>query len=427
MTPAKEKSSPSAKAAREGERPRRRSGGRAREGERPRGPPRPPAAPARRPPDSRDRASERPCRRPRRRRRRACCRAPRSRRGRSTRASRVWPPLAIRHTNGGSKGSPSPRSPRPRPSPRTKLAATCPCRWSTAANGSSRAAAIAFALESPTSSAPIRPGPWVAATSSTSSRLAAGPAQGLVDDGVDQLEVMARGDLRHHPAEAGVLLLRGDHVGADRAVLLQDRRAGVVAARLDREDAHGGEALGTSSSDPARVGGRAPHDECVLPVVLVVAAAQPRGAEALALVQVDGNLVGGPHLEREAGVLVAHPLVQLGQQGRGQPLALVVGVDRHVHHVPDGVVAGADQVADQPLAFDGGQADARGLGQLEHEHRQRPRGREHAPLDRRHLGQVRVAEAADLDPRRKRVWAALRGSVRSSAVSLGVRLGALQG
>ena len=63
-------------------------------------------------------------------------------------ASRVWPPLANRQTNGGSSGSGS-----------RKLAATWPCRWSTGTSGRRRAAAIAFAVLSPTSSAPIRPGP----------------------------------------------------------------------------------------------------------------------------------------------------------------------------------------------------------------------------------------------------------------------------
>ncbi len=46
----------------------------------------------------------------------------------------------------------------------------------------------------------------------------------------------------------------------------------------------------------------------------------PGGAEALALVQVDRDGVGAAHLEREARVLVADALVQLGEQRRGEPL-----------------------------------------------------------------------------------------------------------
>ena len=54
------------------------------------------------------------------------------------------------------------------------LATTWPCRWSTGTSGSRRAAASAFAEESPTSSAPISPGPRVTATvSMPSSRVPA--------------------------------------------------------------------------------------------------------------------------------------------------------------------------------------------------------------------------------------------------------------
>ncbi len=66
-----------------------------------------------------------------------------------------------------------------------------------------------------------------------------------------------------------------------------------------------------------------------------------------------------------------------------------------VHQVPDLVVARADEVAEQLVAIGRRQADPRGLGELEHEHRQRPRRREGAALDRDHRGQVAVGEAPD--------------------------------
>ena len=50
------------------------------------------------------------------------------------------------------------------------LAVTWPCRWSTGTSPMRRDAASALAEESPTSSAPIRPGPWVTATVSMSPR-----------------------------------------------------------------------------------------------------------------------------------------------------------------------------------------------------------------------------------------------------------------
>ena len=143
----------------------------------------------------------------------------------STRARNVWPPLATRHTNGGSNGS-----------GRRKFAATWPCRWSTGTSGTPRAAASALAVATPTSSAPTSPGPCVTATRSTSSSVAPASASAASTTGVDQLEVVARGDLGDDAAEAIVDALRGDHVRADLAVARDDRGAGVVAARLERED-----------------------------------------------------------------------------------------------------------------------------------------------------------------------------------------------
>ena len=82
----------------------------------------------------------------------------------------------------------------------------------------------------------------------------AGLAQRVVDDRVDQLEVMARGDLGHDAAEAVVHALGGDDVRVHRAVVADDRRARVVARGLEGED-HAGAAFGTSSSVPRSVAG----------------------------------------------------------------------------------------------------------------------------------------------------------------------------
>ena len=58
------------------------------------------------------------------------------------------------------------------------------------------------------------------------------------------------------------------------------------------------------------------------------------------------------------------------------------------------------------------------LGELEHEHRERPRGRERAPLDRDDLREVGVGEAADLE----RGW-----EERSSLAGYGVGLAQVVG
>ncbi len=84
---------------------------------------------------------------------------------------------------------------------------------------------------------------------------AASDLERTIYDRVDELQVMARGDLGHDAAEVLVRRLRGDHVGADAPVLVDHRGARVVAARLQREDPHTGPGLGTSSSEPTRVAG----------------------------------------------------------------------------------------------------------------------------------------------------------------------------
>ena len=73
--------------------------------------------------------------------------------------------------------------------------------------------ASAFAAETPTSSAPISPGPRVTATASTSASVASASASASATTGANELEVPARGDLGHDPAVARVQVgLRGDDV-----------------------------------------------------------------------------------------------------------------------------------------------------------------------------------------------------------------------
>ncbi len=228
----------------------------------------------------------------------------------------------------------------------------------------------------------------------------AGLRQRPLDDRVDQLEVVSGGDLGDHAAEAVVGALGGDHVRSRPAVLVEDRGAGVVAAGLKRQDRHIAPGIRHIVQRTRQRRRRAPHHQRVLAVVLVVAATHPRGAEPFALVEVDRHGVGAAHLQREARLWVVDLLVELGQHRRGQALALVIEVDGDVHDVPDRVIARADQEPDQALAAACRKAHPRLLGELQHEHRKRPRGREHPPLDPDHLGQVRIAQAPDPDRRR---------------------------
>ncbi len=91
----------------------------------------------------------------------------------------------------------------------------------------------------------------------------AGFGERLRDHQVDQLQMMAGGDLGHDAAVAVVHALRGDHVRARVSVRVEDRCAGVVAAALQGQDrpglavadAHAGPGLGTSSRCPRSVAG----------------------------------------------------------------------------------------------------------------------------------------------------------------------------
>ena len=246
-------------------RPRTRS--RARPAARPgtRTPPgRPPARAGRSPRrrDSRGRAAARPCRTPRRPRRRSTCRARGSRvvahveqqrvaaareqaEKRRLDADRARGRARRRGRADGRRARAAGRAPRRAPSPR---------RARRAARRSS-------------------PGPCVTATGSTSSRVAPASASASCDDGRDELEVPPRRDLGDDAAEARVQLgLRRDDVRADLALRGDERRGGLVAGRLDPEDHR---RLGLLVGDRVP-----PHDQGVLAVVGVVAAADAAGDEA---------------------------------------------------------------------------------------------------------------------------------------------------
>ena len=102
-----------------------------------------------------------------------------------------------------------------------------------------------FAYATPTTSAPTSPGAvrdrdrievGEGERTVEPERLA-GALHRLVDDADDRLGVLAARDLGHHAAEARVEVdLARDHVGEQLAAAAHDRRGGLVARRLDRED-----------------------------------------------------------------------------------------------------------------------------------------------------------------------------------------------
>ena len=176
-------------------------------------------------PGTRDRGSGPPCRTPRRRRRRSSARAGGTRPAPRISTSIVWPPDTSSTTIGNSiVGSSS------------KAAYRWASRWLTPTNGTSHASASALAADTPTSSAPISPGPIVHATASMRCVLDAGLDDRPGDHRVEQVEVGAAGDLGHDAAERRVQVdLRADDARHDVAAAHHERRRRLVAARLDAE------------------------------------------------------------------------------------------------------------------------------------------------------------------------------------------------
>ena len=229
----------------------------------------------------------------------------------------------------------------------------------------------------------------------------AGGLEGLVEGRDDPAQVGARGHLGHDPAGRRVQRdLAGDDVGVDPPPALDQRDAGLVAARLDREDqraAHAGAlarpAPGWARWSAPRVAGRARatgaarrrappaaadpvhhrrrrerlrrHDQGVFLVVAVVARPDPDRPEAVLLVQPARGEVRQADLERRlARVAVDGQVEHREQQPLPDPPAPVRRVDREgrdvrlVDHQPDPAVGDdlaaqlADEVVGEPVALE---------------------------------------------------------------------------
>ncbi len=99
-------------------------------------------------------------------------------------------------------------------------------------SGRRRDQAKAFAADTPDEQRADQTGPR-----GDGDRIDLVPVERLGDDRGDQLEVSAARDLRHDAAEARVQLrLARDDVRDDLAVVVDDGRGRLVAARLDAED-----------------------------------------------------------------------------------------------------------------------------------------------------------------------------------------------
>ncbi len=172
----------------------------------------------------------------------------------------------------------------------------CPSRWFTPTKGTSHAYASAFALERPTSSDPIRPGPLVTATPSIAGargiqvRLFEGPAH----DGSDGRDVGTTRQLGHHSPKGAVLIDRGlDDRRVHPKLLVNHGRRRLVTTGFDTEDQRHPTSVGRWHL--VEVG---PQDEGVFADALVVVLANPHGTKSVARVERLGPFVGGRHFER---------------------------------------------------------------------------------------------------------------------------------
>ena len=313
-------------------------------------------------------------------------------RGRSTRASSVWPPVAIRIRNGGSNGSGS-----------RKLAATWPVQ--VVDRGQRQ---------------PVRRRERLRGRDADEQRA---DEPGALRDG-HRVELRQR---RRRPARArrrrprrsapggGARRPRGRRRRSGRGRPARRsrsrgsrRRASRPRRRCRRSSSRSRGSRGAAAhvrhvvERPASVARRAPHDQRVLAVVLVVAAAACRPSGSRSARRARSPAVRGPHLERVAARCraVVDPLQQRAQQRVAIPAGAGPGRPRcssGARRCRSASRSGGRRASRRAR----GEAHARRLRQLQHEHRQRPRGREGTPLDRDHLRQVGVGEAADLERRRE--------------------------
>ena len=216
----------------------------------------------------------------------------------------------------------------------------------------------------------------------------------VVDDRVDELQVVAGGDLRH---DAAVALVEPSW---EEMTLLRISPSGVTtAAHVSSQDVSiaritAAAALGTSSSVPPS---RVRHMiECVFVVVVVVAAPDAGGVKAEAT-----RTARSPRRSRRAPRACSdrgrrRPRTG-GRSTRSRCPRRRASGHGEVHQVPHRVVARADQIPDQ-LRRRRSAADADAATAWTARARTSPattaRGRTGARS--RHIGQVGVAEAADL-------------------------------
>src|SRR4051794_23327533 len=165
-------------------------------------------------------------------------------------------------------------------------------------NGSRRAAAIPLAALIPTSSAPIRPGPIVAATASTSSSVPPASRSAASTTGSTSSRwwrAATSGTTPPKPSwalaceEMTLLRIRGP---SSTAAQVSSQEVSIASSRPSFKASTSVKSLSPATSIK-------PHDQGVLAVVVVVARTDAGGAEAEAFVHADRTVIGDAHLESE--------------------------------------------------------------------------------------------------------------------------------
>src|SRR5438132_3084826 len=283
-------------------------------------------------------------------------------------------------------------------------------RWLTPITGSRRAQAIACPMLTPTSRQPIRPGPRVTATASicsqrvpavSSARSMTGinvcrcaraaisgttPPKGACNASCDRITL----DSARGPLAMTAAAVSSQEVSIARTRRSERATAGAAVQPFDLERFHD---LAEALLEARRLDRVRPHHDGVLVIVGVVPAATTDHLETELLIEPDGDVVGGSHLEREpARAELIGPLNQRRHQGMPVSFALLVRSDadgrdvRLVAHLPqpgiadDLLVPSQHQVIGRPVVV---KLPVIGIA--------RPRGGKDLTLNRLHLGDVLLA------------------------------------
>src|SRR3954471_12356889 len=195
--------------------------------------------------------------------------------------------------------------------------ATCAARWLTPYSGTSRASAYAFAAATPTSRAPVSPGPEVTATASTSSALTPASASARCTVGTIASRCAREAISGTTPPNRSCSAIEVASASASR-VCPRTSPTPVSSQEVSNPSTSGWSGTATSQGADAL----APHDDGVGTAGLVVPASPADLGESAPLVEPLRGLVVGAHLQQHDRTALVGLGEQRIEQQRSDALAL---------------------------------------------------------------------------------------------------------